>query len=56
METLFIAGGIHAADVQLVGEAADANSACSWDEAALAELCGQHGGVQPTYCMPFLQP
>lgn len=53
--TLFVAGGIHAADVQLLGSAADANTDCSWDETALEQLCSQHG-VRPTYCMPYLQP
>lgn len=53
--TLFVAGGIHAADVQLQGSAADANTDCSWDETALEQLCSQHG-VRPTYCMPYLQP
>lgn len=55
VQTLFIVGGIHAADVHLQGGAADDNTSCSWDEAALAQLCKQHG-VQPTFCMPYLQP
>lgn len=55
VQTVFIVGGIHAADVHLQGAAADDNMSCSWDEAALAQLCRQHG-VQPTFCMPYLQP
>jgi len=55
VQTLFIVGGIHAGELQLVGGAADPNAACSWNQAALDTLCAQHG-VVPTYCMPFLQP
>jgi hypothetical protein len=53
LQTLFIVGGIHAAEVGLSGAPADGNTGSSWDEAALAVACARHG-VEPTFAMAFL--
>lgn len=55
LQSLFIAGGIHASDVHLRGSPDQANTDCSWDKTELVRLCQEHA-VLPTYCMPFLQP
>jgi ribonucleotide monophosphatase NagD (HAD superfamily) len=46
-DTLFVLGGIHAADVRL-----DA-AAGTWDGERLRQLAGSYG-VSPTYAVPFM--
>jgi hypothetical protein len=50
IKTLFIVGGIHALDVQLK----DCNGNSNWSDAAMQQLCEQHGAT-PDYCMAYLQ-
>lgn len=53
VKTLFIAGGIHATDVQLHhGSAADSRNA--WNDDAMQQLFEDHK-VVPDYCMAYLQ-
>lgn len=57
LQSLFIAGGIHAEEIGLVARDSTRpahSSSSSWDEAALARLWEQHG-VRPDYCMDFLK-
>lgn len=54
MDTLFIAGGIHADELSLQGSPAQGNAGALWDDAALQQLAQQHG-VQPTRTMAFMQ-
>lgn len=54
VKSLFIVGGIHAADAKLQGAPDQPNAASTWDAAALQQLC-EHHGVAPDFCMAHLQ-
>lgn len=58
LQSLFIAGGIHAEEIGLFATGGDSGvtpaAGSTWDDAALARLWEQHG-VTPNYVMDFLK-